>query len=129
VLIFRPDGKLMIQQRSAGKDTFPLSWECVGGHLGPGEEYESAALREVQEEIGLALDSLEALACIPASAASGHEFIRVFRGLTVKEPVCHPGEIVDFAWVDPADLPRMIADSERKFSPVFVHTLRTISLI
>ena len=42
-------------QRSANKKTYPLAWECVGGSVLKGEESLHAALREVQEEVGIVL--------------------------------------------------------------------------
>ncbi len=36
LFIFRPTGKLLLQQRSAAKDRYPLHWECVGSDLSPG---------------------------------------------------------------------------------------------
>ena len=44
-------------QRSANKKTYPLAWECVGGSAMKGEESLPAALREVQEEVGIVLHS------------------------------------------------------------------------
>jgi isopentenyldiphosphate isomerase len=48
-------GQYLMTQRSAAKKTFPLSWECVGGSVFKGENSFSAALREVQEEVGILL--------------------------------------------------------------------------
>ena len=48
-------GKYLMTQRSANKKTFPLAWECVGGSVIQGEDSFTAALREVQEEVGIVL--------------------------------------------------------------------------
>ena len=48
-------GQYLMTQRSANKKTFPLAWECVGGSVVKGEESLTAALREVQEEVGIEL--------------------------------------------------------------------------
>lgn len=55
ILIFNPDkSKILLQQRSLTKDTNPGSWTLsIGGHLTYGDEYDNAAKRELQEEIGL----------------------------------------------------------------------------
>lgn len=55
-------GKILIQQRGANKETYPLKWDVsVAGHIGAGEEIETGAIREVEEEIGiiLSIDDLE----------------------------------------------------------------------
>jgi isopentenyldiphosphate isomerase len=65
LLVLHPeDGTLLLQRRSALKDTFPGRWDTsVGGHVSFGQSYEEAVLREAREEIGvdLAPDSLERL--------------------------------------------------------------------
>jgi len=54
ILIFNPQGKLYIQQRSADKDTFPLHFEgSISGHVQSGETYHQAAVRELREELSI----------------------------------------------------------------------------
>lgn len=129
VLVFDTAGNLIIQQRSTLKDTFPLHWECVGGHLSPGEAYSVAAVREVREELGLEVSDLEFLCKIPASHATGLEFIGVFRATAQGDPVPEPQEIVDLARLSPDDLRAEIGAGARMFSPVFVNTLRWAGLL
>lgn len=50
-------GQYLMTQRSAQKKTYPLAWECVGGSVIQGEDSLTAALREVQEEVGIVLDT------------------------------------------------------------------------
>ncbi|MFS4468115.1 NUDIX hydrolase [Maribacter sp. 2210JD10-5] len=48
------DGRVLLQQRGKNKDAHPLLWDVsVAGHVSAGEPIETAALREVEEEIGL----------------------------------------------------------------------------
>ncbi len=57
VLVFRSDGALYLQKRAADKDVQPGKWDTsVGGHVDAGEDYPTAALRELAEELGVALD-------------------------------------------------------------------------
>ena len=48
-------GQYLMTQRSANKKTYPLAWECVGGSVLKGEASLPAAIREVQEEVGIIL--------------------------------------------------------------------------
>ncbi len=49
---------ILLQQRGAQKQTFPLKWDVsVAGHVGAGEDLVEAAVRETQEEIGIRLDA------------------------------------------------------------------------
>lgn len=54
VLVFNPEGKVFIQKRSPKKDLFPSLWECsMSGHVKKGETAKDAALRELDEELGI----------------------------------------------------------------------------
>lgn len=54
VWFYTQNGQLLIQQRGKEKDIHPLLWDVsVAGHIGAGEDFESSAIREVSEEIGL----------------------------------------------------------------------------
>ena len=58
VAVFHPDGRILLQKRSMKKDIQPGKWDtAVGGHLMPGENYFTAAKRELQEELGICTDS------------------------------------------------------------------------
>ncbi len=60
VWFYTKDAKVLIQQRAKNKDTHPLLWDVsVAGHIGAGENIENSAVREVQEEIGLTISTLD----------------------------------------------------------------------
>lgn len=47
-------GRILLQKRSMLKDVAPGRWDTsVGGHMNPGEELIEAALREMEEELGV----------------------------------------------------------------------------
>lgn len=48
-------GWLLLQERDANPVIDPEKWGLVGGHVEEGEDYESAAYRELEEETGIAL--------------------------------------------------------------------------
>ena len=54
ILCWNSQGELYVHRRTAGKDLFPSYYDMmVGGALEAGEQYAEAALREVQEELGV----------------------------------------------------------------------------
>jgi len=56
VWLYTKNGEILIQQRAKNKDTHPGLWDVsVAGHIGAGEDATESAIREVQEEIGLAI--------------------------------------------------------------------------
>lgn len=58
VAVYHPDGRILLQKRSNAKDIQPGKWDtAVGGHLAVGEDFESGARREMNEELGLATDT------------------------------------------------------------------------
>ncbi len=54
VFVFHPDGNhILLQLRRKDKDIQPGKWDTsVGGHLDHGEDFETAAVRELREELG-----------------------------------------------------------------------------
>ena len=59
VLVFS-NGRLLLQKRSMTKDTYPGYWtsSCTG-HVLKGQTYKEAALRELEEELGIIADTDE----------------------------------------------------------------------
>lgn len=56
IWLYTQDGRVLIQQRGKHKDTHPLLWDVsVAGHVASGEDIAKAAVREVQEEVGLSI--------------------------------------------------------------------------
>jgi isopentenyldiphosphate isomerase len=54
VFLVTPQGKLLVQQRSRQRETYPLALDCsVSEHVKAGEEYPAAATRGLAEELGL----------------------------------------------------------------------------
>lgn len=57
VCIFNSRGEMLIQQRQSYKEGWPNLWDIsVGGSAVQGDSSQSAAEREVKEELGLVLD-------------------------------------------------------------------------
>jgi 16S rRNA (adenine1518-N6/adenine1519-N6)-dimethyltransferase len=79
ILIFNRLGELFLQKRSRWKDRHPLLWDSsAAGHVEVSEEYDSTALRELKEELGVAAE-LVRVAKLPASEGTGQEFIWLYR--------------------------------------------------
>ena len=55
VWIRNSKGQYLISQRSASRPSFPLIWETVGGSVVAGEDSLAGAIREAEEEVGIAL--------------------------------------------------------------------------
>lgn len=80
ILLFNRTGELFLQKRSRLKDRHPGVWDSsAAGHVDAGEEYDEAAGRELEEELGVTAP-LERVAKLPASERTGMEFIRLYQG-------------------------------------------------
>jgi 8-oxo-dGTP diphosphatase len=51
-IIYNDDHKVLVARRAATKSFMPGQFECVGGHLDPGEQPAEGLQREVREEMG-----------------------------------------------------------------------------
>ena len=58
IVVLHPEtGELLLQKRRLDKDIQPGKWDtAVGGHLAAGESFETAARRELAEELGISDD-------------------------------------------------------------------------
>ncbi|MGW9686582.1 NUDIX hydrolase [Flagellimonas sp. 2504JD1-5] len=58
VWFYTAEGEILFQKRAHDKDAFPSLWDVsVAGHIGAGEDILIAAVREIEEEIGLSVSS------------------------------------------------------------------------
>jgi 8-oxo-dGTP diphosphatase len=68
----RGDGRILMQRRPAGKAHAGL-WEFPGGKVEPGETPRAALVREVNEELAIALDPASlSPACFADDRLAGH---------------------------------------------------------
>ncbi len=80
ILLFNDAGELFLQKRSRLKDRHPGVWDSsAAGHVDAGEDYDEAARRELQEELGVSA-ALQRVAKLSASERTGEEFIWLYRG-------------------------------------------------
>lgn len=106
VLVFNPAGKLYLQKRGPKKAIYPGRFDLsVTGHVQAGEARLDAALRELQEELGLRVHTLTRLDAIPASEQTGYEFITLFSaGRLAAPPRPNPAEVAGGMFVDGTEL-------------------------
>ena len=119
VFVFRPDGLMLIHQRSAAKEEFPSVWtSSCSGHVSAGETYEQSAPRELEEELGLSAP-LTYLQKFDACADTSWEFTVLFSATTTEPPVPDPGEMTEIRWLRPPEIQEWMERRPEDFSPAF----------
>ena len=120
VLVHDADGRVFLQRRSLTKDTFPGCWDSsCSGHLDAGEDYATAARRELGEELGWhdTRLPLRPLLKLSTSPATGYEFIQIYALGPVAGPfMLHPEEISEGRWLAPAEIMAWVGREPEAFA-------------
>lgn len=79
ILVFNKNRDCLLQKRSMLKDRHPGVWDSsAAGHLDAGEDYETAARRELEEELGITDTPLIPLGTLPPSPNTGMEHVALY---------------------------------------------------
>ncbi len=131
VLVLNRAGQVFLQKRSMTKDMSPGLWDSsCSGHLDAGEDYDAAAWRELQEEIGLLVEPigsnrgvgaprLQRWLRVEACEETGQEFVWVYRVAAEGPFTLCPVEIERGEWLAPDELIRRIAARPQDYCPAF----------
>jgi 16S rRNA (adenine1518-N6/adenine1519-N6)-dimethyltransferase len=120
ILIFNDASEVYLQKRSRWKDRHPLLWDSsAAGHVCAGEEYDQAAQRELQEELGINVP-LEKLLKLDASARTGQEFVYLYRGLLRSDPKPNRSEIEAGVFCSPTIVDGWVKARPEDFAPGFI---------
>jgi len=121
VLVFNARGEVFLQKRSLTKDTAPGLWDSsTSGHVDAGEDYDTCAVRELREEIGLVVPACpERLMRIAARAETGWEFVWVYQCVSEGPFRLHPEEIERGDWFTPEHVARWLAGQPGEFARSF----------
>jgi isopentenyl-diphosphate delta-isomerase len=118
VLLFHPNGALLLQRRAAGKYHSPLRWSntCCGHPL-PGESSRRAAARRLQAEMGItaplhAADLLEYRLDL-GDGLHEHELNQVWVGEWSGTPAPNPAEVAEWHWLTPSLVRSLCRDDAR----------------
>src|SRR5260370_18550514 len=83
ILVFNSKDEIFVQKRTLTKDVYPGYWDpCTGGVVLENESYEDGALRELEEEIGVAGELLDSIFAFYFEGGRLWRGVRVFVGVT-----------------------------------------------
>ena len=131
ILVFDDDGALLLMKQHWGRRVRPARWLTVGGEIDPGEDAETAAIRELFEETGLRAPALGAPVAyreidLPPAEEYERRTASYFVLRTARFEIARDAwteterdDIVDVRWFSPAEL----AASTDAFDPEDVRSI------
>ncbi len=138
--VLNPRGELLITRRALSKKTWPGVWtNSMCGHPAPDETNADAIRRRGVDELNLDVDSLVDI----QEVLSDYEYRAVDASGIVEWEICpvyvarvavgehvdpRPGEVEEYAWVDPQKLFDAVDNAPFAFSPWLVDQLRSAEL-
>lgn len=124
IFVFNKHGELWLQQRSHLKDVHPQAWDSsAAGHLDAGEDYATAAVRELKEELGIEAET-QCIAKIPATGKTGWEFVELHHAQHNGPMNFAPDEIACGAFFKPDQIAAWIASRPQDFATGFIECFR-----
>ncbi len=127
VIVFNRAGQVFLQKRSMSKDMSPGLWDSsCAGHVDSGEDYDHAAWRELQEELGVKLPRPPTRwLWFGACEDNAWEFMWVYRIEHEGPFTLHPEEIECGEWLEPTELAKRIAADPENYCSAFRMIWRT----
>ncbi len=126
ILLFNKEGKLALQMRSKHKSFCPQHWSTpVGGHVQKGENYEQAALREFQEELGVNTPLKFLFKDFYCDAKGNRKFLSTFKTSYDGPFELNPEEVEDIGFFSFDEIKKKINNGE-KFHPELLFLLNKI---
>jgi isopentenyl-diphosphate delta-isomerase type 1 len=122
ILVFNSHGQVFLQKRSMKKDRQPGVWDSsASGHLNRGEEYDTCAIREAREEIGLNLEQApQRLFKLGASAETDQEHVWVYRCQAEGPFQLDPEEVDEGRWFTRQQVAQWIQQRPEDFASAFL---------
>lgn len=128
IWIINSRGEVLLQKRSATKDSWPNHWDIsCGGHLVAGEDALTAAISELHEELGLVVQpsDLQFLAdwrtsTRPAPDFINNSFVTLYLLRTdweLKDFVMQESEVAGLKYFPVAELHRLVAEQHPDLVP------------
>ncbi|HWD94704.1 MAG TPA: NUDIX domain-containing protein [Verrucomicrobiae bacterium] len=129
VLVFNARGQIFLQKRSMKKDRQPGLWDSsASGHVDSGEDYDTTAVREVGEEIGLRLSHApKRLFKIDAREETDQEFVWVYRCESEGPFELNREEIDRGGWFSKDEVSRWMAERPQEFASALLYIWDKVS--
>lgn len=130
VILKDSDGRILLQKRGPTMATNPNVWDAsAAGHVDEGEDYLTAAKRELHEELGI--DNLALTEVDYYKTEASYDWRQLNRYKKVYTAVIpsdtefklHPEEITEVKWFTPKELAKFISEKPDEIVGGFVKVL------
>ena len=111
--IINSKNQVLLQKRSATKKLWPNCWDIIGGHVLVGEFGFQAAIREVQEEIGIDISANDLLliGSVTSSVIKGdiidnhfNDYFVARKDIEINQLKIQEDEVQDVKWFDKGEV-------------------------
>lgn len=125
VFLFTSDGKMLLQRRALEKYHSGGLWtNACCSHPVEGEAVRNAAVRRLQEEMGIRCETLVRAFSFTYRAEVGnglieHELDHVFTGTSDELPATDPGEVMDFKYLSLDEIEKELAQNPERYTTWF----------
>ncbi|MDY4300635.1 isopentenyl-diphosphate Delta-isomerase [Pseudomonas salmasensis] len=131
IFIFDHAGRLLLQQRAFGEYHSEGLWtNTCCGHPRPGERTKAAAVRRLQEEMGIACSLYKVSSLLYREQVSNqlieHEFDHIFIGIAPGNPTANPVEVHAWQWMNLSQVCAHISAAPETFTVWLRRVFETI---
>lgn len=128
IYIVNEAGELLIQKRSATVDV-PLRWDqSAAGHVDEGEDYDTAAYRELEEEVGITDLPLRIIAHYYTEESDDNVIRKRFNTLYVARYsgaiTKDESDVAETKWIQPDSLRKWMDERPQDFTQGFLQSYR-----
>ncbi|OGG72081.1 hypothetical protein A3A35_02330 [Candidatus Kaiserbacteria bacterium RIFCSPLOWO2_01_FULL_51_21] len=129
IFLLNAKGELLIQKRSENVVSNPNKWDhSAAGHVDEGEDYETAAYRELKEEVGVEGIPLREVTRYYMEETDEKEikkrFNALYRGIYDREMILDRREVSEVKWVKLDELLAWIERRPEDFTQSFIYGLK-----
>ena len=128
VLVFNASGEMFLQKRSKTKDREPSRWGAAcSGHVDSGEDYDTAVMRELGEELGWQpVAPPQRILRIEACRETDREFVWVYRCTGEGPFTLNAEEVETGGWFSREQIERWLAERPGEFTTAFAMLWRLL---
>lgn len=129
IFLYNSKGELLIQKRSE-KVSRPGKWDhSAAGHVDEGEDYKTAAYRELKEELGVTGVELKEIIKLKMESPEIKElwhFSMLYTGSYEGTFVLNENEVAEVKWIMPKDLMVWIEREPDAFPAGFIYSFKEL---